>query len=47
MVVAETDERRVGSLTTECKFCGHYYIQPCDAKKAKACRNVRKKKGNG
>lgn len=26
----------------ECEFCGHFYIQPCDAAKAKTCLNVRK-----
>lgn len=29
---------------TQCKFCGHYYLYPCDEAKAKACANVKLKR---
>lgn len=25
---------------TECKHCHHYYIQPCDDKRARSCPNM-------
>lgn len=30
-----------GSKAIECKFCGHWYINPCDAARAKKCGNQR------
>lgn len=30
-----------GSKAVECAFCGHWYINPCDAGRAKKCGNER------
>jgi hypothetical protein len=29
------------SQAVKCKFCGHWYINPCNAERRKQCRNVR------
>lgn len=42
-MVEHAKVKLVGHKAVECKFCGHFYIEPCDKVKQVVCSNIKLK----